>query len=845
MRILLFILLIASLDAFGQQIHGSVFNEKGDLLPFSSILVKGSTQGVSANSEGRFSINVKPGTYTLVCQHVGYQRQERKITIGNNSEEIIFILALQQFELKEITIKSGDEDPAYGIIRKAIAKRSFYNGQVKSFSCEAYIKGLVKLRHLPDRILGQKVPDEDRKEMRLDSSGKGIIFLSESVTKVANRNGKMKLEVISGRQSGSNGFGFNFPTFISLYENNVNMFTSQFNPRGFVSPIADNALSIYRYKFLGSFFEDGKEINSIRVIPRRSYEPAFSGIINITEDDWRIHSCDLLLTKTSQLEMLDTLHLTQIHVPITKDIWRVKNQLLHFNIKQFGIDAVGDFVNVYSKYDLAPNFPGNYFDRVIIKYDTAVNKHSSAYWDSIRPVPLEPEEIKDYAVKDSLFRYERDSVLSKRNIDSLKKMQGKITFKKIFLSGINRTHYSTHGNYRWELSPVLKSLQYNTVEGVVLDMDAGFQKYLKGWKTNLDISPDVRYGFSNKMLNAFLSVNFRTRENVDGKLKREVLHFAGGTRISQFDKESNITPLLNTGSTLLYGNNIMKTYRNSFGEISWAKRFESGIRIITAALYEDRKSLENTTDFILFEKNRSKFTVNYPYRISSSQFMQHQALTLSMEISIKPGQRYIQFPRSKVAIGSKYPTFTAGLEHGFKSLLGSDVDFDKWKFEVADDANLKLAGSIKYKLSLGGFMNSRKVFIQDYRFFNGNESKVAKDYMNTFQLLPYYSAFTTKPFYAIAHLEHHFNGLLTNKIPLFKKLNWNFLYGSNAFYAGSKNNYAEAFAGLENIFKVLRFDVVAGSRNGGKILVDFRLGFGGSIGGSMDRSRSRRPELLN
>jgi hypothetical protein len=144
-----------------------------------------------------------------------------------------------------------------------------------------------------------------------------------------------------------------------------------------------------------------------------------------------------------------------------------------------------------------------------------------------------------------------------------------------------------------------------------------------------------------------------------------------------------------------------------------------------------------------------------------------------MEVSIKPGQRYIQFPRSKVAIGSKYPTFTAGLQHGFSSLLGSDVDFDKWKFEIADDANLKLAGSIKYKISLGGFLNSNKVFIQDYQFFNGNESKVAKEYMSTFQLLPYYSAYTTGSFFAIAHLEHHLNGLLTNKIPLFKKLNWN------------------------------------------------------------------------
>ena len=834
-------LLFFSLHSFSQSVHGSVFNEQGGLLPFSSVFVKGSTQGVTANSEGRFHLNLHPGSYTLVCQHVGYAKQERKITVEKKDEEIIFILSLQKFQLKEIIIKSGDEDPAYEIIRQAIKKRSFYNSQVKAFECEAYIKGIVKLRSMPDRILGKKVPDEDRKEMRLDSTGKGIIFLSESITKVAMQQpDKMKLEVISGRQSGSNGFGFNFPTFISLYHNNVSMFTSRINPRGFISPIADNALNYYRYKFMGSFFEDGKEINTIRVIPKHSYEPVFSGIINITEGDWRIHSCDLLLTKTSQLELIDSLQLTQMYVEINKDIWRVKNQLVHFNFKQFGIDAIGNFVNVYSKYDLDPHFPKNYFDRVVIKYDTSVNKKTTEYWDSIRPVPLEPEEIKDYKIKDSIYQYERDSVLSKSNIDSLKKQQGAITLKQIFWSGIDRTHYATNGNYTWHLDPIIKSLQYNTAEGLVVNIDGDIQKYIKSWKTNLTLTRNVRYGFSDKQFNAWLGINFRTRDwSVDKKLKRESWNFSGGTRVSQFNKESNISTLGNSIGTLFFGHNNLKIYKNIFGDISFAKRFESGFRFGIEALYEDRIPLDNTTDFVIIKKNRSNLTPNYPYLITPIQFSRHQALIASLDLSVKPGQRYIQFPHSKVAIGSKYPTFALNFSHGFNNILGSDVDFDKWKFTISDDVNLKLAGAIKYKVSIGGFLNNKKVFIQDYQFFNGNESQFAKEYMNTFQLLPYYSTYTTAHVYGILNFEHHLNGLLSNKIPLFKKLNWTFLDGANAFYVDKNNNYTEVFAGVENIFKVLRFDVVAGTRNGQKINVDYRVGFGGSIGGSLNSSRFR------
>ena len=838
-QLVFFFLLFVSFNVSSQTIHGTVFDKQGTILPFSSVLIKGTTQGVTANNQGQFHIHLSPGNYTLVCQHVGYAKQEQIITVDENDVQVVFNLSLQTLHLREVIVKSSDEDPAYEIIREAIKKRPYYNKQVNAFECEAYIKGLVKLRNLPDKILGKKIPETDRKEMRLDSTGKGIIFLSESITKVAMQQpDKMKLEVISGRQSGSNGFGFNFPTFISLYENNVSMFTSRINPRGFISPIADNALSHYRYKYLGSFFEDGKEINSIHVIPKSLYEPLFSGIINITEGDWRIHSCDLLLTKTSALELLDTLRLTQIFVPVNNDIWRVKNQLVYFNFNQFGVDAVGNFVNVYSKYDLDPKFPKNYFNRVVIKYDTSVNKKTKEYWDSIRPVPLEPEEAKDYKIKDSIYQYEKDSVLGKQNIDSLKKQQGPVKFKQILWTGIDRTHYGDSGNYKWHLDPLLKGLQYNTVEGLVVNVDGNFQKYLKKWKTNLTVSRNIRYGFSNHHLNASMDVNFRTRDwSMDKKLKRETWNFSGGTRVSQFNKESNISTLGNSVGTLLFGHNNLKIYENTFGDITFSKRFESGFRFTIDALYEDRRPLDNTTDFVIIKINRSKLTPNYLFLISALQFSRHQAFITSVDISVKPGQRYIQYPHSKVAIGSKYPTFAFAFSHGFNNIFGSDVDFDKWKFSVSDNANLKLAGSIKYKIAVAGFLNNKKVFIQDYQFFNGNESQFAKEYMNTFQLLPYYSAYTTAGLYGILNFEHHLNGLITNKIPLFKKLNWNMLYGSNDFYVSNRNHYEEIFVGLENIFKVLRFDVVAASRNGQKASIDYRIGFGGLIGSSLNSSR--------
>ncbi len=834
-KLLLLPFLFLSISATAQKIYGTVFTDGGDLLPYASVTIKGTSTGASANNKAKFSFTVLPGTYTVVCQHLGYTRQEKIITINKQDEEITFILPQQKLDLKEVVVKSSDEDPAYAIIRNAIKKRNFYSKQVKAFECALYAKDVMKLRSMPDKFFGKKVPEEDKKDMGLDSSGKGIIYLSESVAKVHTQlPDKFKMEVLSSRVSGSGGFGFTFPTFISLYSSNVKIFTEKFNPRGFVSPIADGAIGFYKFKYLGSFFEDGKEIHTIKITPRRSYEPLFTGTIYITEGDWRIHSFDLILTKKAQLEIIDTLQITQIHVPVNDEVWRVKNQLLHFNFKQFGINAVGNFVNVYSNYTINPIFSKKYFDNIIIKYDTAVNKKTVAYWDTIRPVPLEPEEKKDYQVKDSIYTAQKDSLLSRRSVDSLNKNQPKIKLVDIFLKGISHNHYTKSSSSNWGIESIVKGLEYNPAEGAVVNLNLYSFKYSRKRKFNFSVEPYLRYGTSNTHLNAWADVKLNRRDwSGDKKIKQQNWLISGGKRVSQFNKESSITALNNSINTLFWGDNFMKTYENWFGTVGFTKRYENGLRIGINALYEDRIPLNNTTTFTIFKRDSVNITPNYPYEKIAQQFQHHQAFILTIDISIKPGQKYIQFPRRKIPIGSKYPTFSFSYTKGVNNIFGSDVNFDKWKFAVNDTKNFKLAGEFKYKIGVGGFINNKEVPVQDYQHFNGNRSTAASEYLNSFQLAKYYANSTTETFYAIAHIEHHFNGLLTNKIPLFKRLNWNLVTGANAFYVKQNNNYAEAFAGLENIFKLFRVDFVAGYANGTKAVTGIRIGAGGLIGGNI------------
>lgn len=847
MRLFLLILLCCyTSTSQAQKLYGTVFTENGDLLPYASITVKGSSKGASANDKGRYAFNLTEGTYTIVCQHIGYTSLEKKVTVDGDTE-LSFVLPQQKLEMEAVTVKTGAEDPAYEIIRQAIKKRSFYNQQVNGFEVDLYAKDVVKLRKMPKKILGRKVPEADVKEMGLDSNRQGIIYLSESIAKVGvQQPDKFKMNVISSRVSGSGGFGFTFPAFISLYNENVKVFTERFNPRGFVSPIADGAIGFYKFKFLGTFWEDGKAINSIRVTPRRVYEPLFSGVINITDDEWRIHSFDLLLTKTAQLEILDSLKITQQHVPVSNELWRVKSQLLYFNFKFLGIDAIGNFVNGYSNYMINPSFAKNYFNNVVIKYDTAVNKRSKEYWDSIRPMPLEAEELSNYKVKDSIYELRKDSVLSKSSIDSLNKNQEKIKPLSLVWSGIHRRKYSKQKTVNWGINPMIPDMEYNTVEGVTLKLNGYVSSYNRKLKSTISFEPHLRYGINNKHFNAWGALNIGTRRLVPGeKMKQYSWNIAGGKRVSEFNKDYNSNVLVNSIGILFFGENRMKTYENYFGSLGYSRSYENGLRWNVNALFEDRLPLDNTTNYTFFKKDTINLTPNYPFEKLTEQFSRHQAASITASVSFKPGQRYIEFPHYKMPIGSKYPTFTLAYTKGIDQLFGSDVDFDKWKLSIMDDKNLKLLGTFKYHLGMGGFLNRSKVPIQDYTHFIGNLSKAASEYLNSFQMAPMYGNSNTANLYGYGHIEHHFNGLITNKIPLFKRLNWNLVAGSNALYVNDTNYYMELFAGLENIFKIFRVDLVGSYQPGLKSQVSFRIGAGGIIGGSMKAEKSGRTLQLN
>ena len=82
-------------------VAGRVADEKGELLPGVSILLKGTQQGTTTDGEGRFSLNVPDENAVLVFSFVGYVSQE--VAVGNRSL-VEVSLEVDEKSLEEIVV---------------------------------------------------------------------------------------------------------------------------------------------------------------------------------------------------------------------------------------------------------------------------------------------------------------------------------------------------------------------------------------------------------------------------------------------------------------------------------------------------------------------------------------------------------------------------------------------------------------------------------------------------------------------------------------------------------------------------------------------------------------------
>lgn len=683
------------------------------------------------------------------------------------------------------------QDSAEAIIRNAMEKRPGYEQELSRFSCEISIHGRLLLRAYPKKILGRSI--------YLGSTGvqQQVYAVTTQATYVKDGD-RSKTQILSANVQGtSSAYGFSYPQLFSFYQEVVRI-GDNLNMRGFISPLAANGFRHYQYHLDSSFQLNNRKVNRVSVTPLRRYEPLFSGYLDLMEDG-RIQGVHFRLLKQQQMQVLDTLVVEQSYMQL-QDQWVIKETRLMPAAELLGFDTHGSFTQVYSNYNFNPAIREGYLDNVVMVYDTTVNRQSLPYWDTAKSLVLQNNPLVEFHTADTLEQQRH----GQRLMDSIDAARNKPSLFKLLVTGQT---FSKAAKRRYvSVPPLYELFNYNTVEGLVANFSPEMRQYWKNGRY-LSVLTNLRYGFSNKHLNAHLTGVYRFYRNLNK------LQFSAGQRVFQFNNDQPITPRVNTINTVLYRSNFMKLYEAQFAELGYDYDPASDFALRSMISYQHRSPLENTAFGSWGHPKGKEFTPNYPVELTDTNIAKHSALSASLTLRWQPGSRYIQLPDRKANIGTKYPVFDLTYTQGIKGLMGSDVDYSKWSLSMTQDIDLKMKGKLQYKLLTGGFLNSNKVFIPDYQHFSGNDGIFNSNYLGTLLMSSFYQYSTTASLYGGAYMEYHLNGLLSNKIPLFRKYNWFFVVGGNSLFLEGGNHYMDVFFSIENIFKVARIDFVQSFRS--------------------------------
>ena len=795
------------------QVMGTVSDEKGFALSNVNILEENTYNGTSSNEKGDYALNIKTlGKHILLFKSLGYKTQRVTVLIDKFPFHQNITLTTENLDISEVVI-DAKKNLANEIIKNAIANRKENSNKTAHFKADFYSRGIFKVKDLPKKMFGQKIGDLDG---AVDSTGTGIIYLSETVSNITfKKPDNLKERIIASKVSGNNnGFSYNTArsTSYDFYENTINFGNK------IISPIASNAFQYYKFKMEGTFQDENNfMINKIKVIAKRDSEPVFEGYIYIVENSWAIYAVDLNV-KGYQMhqDIIDVMNIKQnFGYNKNNTIWSKNSQSLEFTGGAFGVKFTGKFAYIYSNYDFKDFNDEVTFTNEIVSIDVNANKKDSVFWNKSRPIPLTIEENKDYIKKDSVYTVRN----SKTYLDSIDKKQNK--FK--FLSPVTGYHWKNSfqkKSFSYDGLFNLSSLNFNTVQG--WNLDSGFS--FRNWKTEEEnghttsVKTKFNYGFSDDRL--------RVTGDYQHKFNNQnyaTLSLSGGSEVKQFNANEPITKFINTVSTLFFKDNYMKLYNKEFAGINYSQDVGNNFNIKGKLEYQQRKPLFNTAANT-FVKNDDLFTSNNPlspFDYSTPAFEAHHLTKFSFSTRINFGNKYISRPDRKINIrNTDYPTLYLNYENAFAS-NEKKYEYQSVFAQIRYDFNAGNKGTLGINLKAGTFIHGDNISFIDYNHFNGNQTHIGTSdrYLSNFNLMPYYLNSTNNSFFE-AHLEHNDKGYIMNKIPLLNKLHSTLVLGFHSLEIVDKKPYSEVSIGLDNLgfgkFKLFRFDYVRSYQNGFK-----------------------------
>ena len=850
--LIIFCFYFLSSQISAQVVSGKISNENGEPVPYATIFVQEAKVGTISNPEGNFTIQLNKGIYHLRIRSLGYNQVEKEIQVNTDSLNLLVNLIRQEFEIKEVKVFPGKEDPAYFIMRKAITKAQFYREKIKHYDADLYIKSNFEFTNIP-KIYQNKIEIEGKKLKD---------FFKENVTYVIESQNKITFEypnnydqkVISKKSS---LIGFDEPPVMGLM-------TSSFyeeRPNQVVSPLSSLALKHYKFQYEGFITVGDFDVFKIKVTPKRKSDELVEGYIYIVDKLWCIYSLDF----STRFEFFEYT-IKQQFENLGNENWLPVSHNLNGKLGMLGLRA-NFYYGASVKYDsivdnYVQNRPSNFVSennlidsatirKVGEKEKTLVNEvelitakeelsntdvkkvarlnrkilkeqykdstivaasydsyniddkkdslNNDISWDTIRAIPLTPNEIKSYQLADSITALEvmeTDSVTEDKKETKL--------FSKILTGDYDLCKDSLiRLGYKGLISP--ENFDFNAVDGykykqrfeLRLNPDSG--KYIY-------VNPEIGYAINRKAVFGSITSRFR---NILGS--GNTFGFALGKESRDFKPtQLGIQPALNSISTWFFAENYMKLYETEFVKLNILQRIKKNFTFSTIVEYNQFFPLQNNHSYTL--SNKREYSPNIPLGFSEDNpaLQQQKSFAYTLGLNYRKRQRKPWLEESPFLFMSDFYTFNLTFKQGVKDILSSVSDFSQIDFIFRQQANISPSAGIDWKVNAGYFFNADQMHFSQFKHFNTSEIFVPfKSFANTFQLLNDYE-FSSNQSYLNIGAEFRSEYLLLRYLSFLNKRTWSESIHLNYLTTPDLNNYWEVGYSLNSLFFVGNIGIFTG-----------------------------------
>lgn len=798
--VLLFCCLAIGTLAQTTRITGHVTDAKsGEVLPFVNIAFIDSRIGTTTDLDGRYAFDTYYATDSIRVSFVGYIT--RSFPVKRDRAQVIdAALEPNLFQLAEVVIRPPEENPAFTILRRVIHHKPANNREkLSAFEYDAYNKIEFDLNNITEEFTQKKLfkPFSFIFDNIDSTDAKPYlpIFMTESLSKVFYRQKpKAKREVIHGtkvsgieNESVSQFMGDMYQN-VNIYDNYLVIFG-----KNFVSPIADGGRGFYDYYLTDSAFVDKYWCYKLEFKPKRVQELAFRGEMWISDTTYAVHRMEAGIASGANLNFVQGFWVKQQYDQVENEVWMLTKDEMVVDLNMIrdtgakNKNAVQGFYGrrtaTYRDFVINEVRPPEVYegvDEVVVEIDPL--SLGADYWDQNRHVQLTAKENAIYHM-----------------VDTMKTIPRFRTYVDVISTLV--TGYYEKGKV--ELGPYFTTLSFNPVEGARFRLGGRTSNNFSTW---VEFEGYTAYGLTDERFKFGLA----TRGFIS-KQPRLLYRAAYKHDVEQLGQSLNAFRNDNLLGSLFRRNPNTKLTDVEEWRASLEREWFSGFSTELKVRYRTLQALGDLSyERIRLEPEPILTKVG---SIRTAEF--------SLNTRLAYGEKYVSGEFDRISVGiNKYPTLELHLAYGAPNFLNSDYEYTKVVARIYRRWQLGAVGWSRTTLEGGkifGTLPYPLLFIH-----SGNETYYLDD--GAFNTMNFFEFISDR--YIQFGAEHHFEGLFLNRIPLMRRLKWrevaafkgvvgeldpkhfNEILLLPGMYSLRRGPFMEVSAGVENIFKILRFDII-------------------------------------